>query len=67
MIARDSCWQLVTSVYITVVIDYPWRRSGTAVQCRTLDRENPVTNPLHMMATRCGGVTPRQYKILACT
>ena len=39
---------------------YEERRSGSAVECRTLDRENPVTNPLHMMATRCGGVTPRQ-------
>ena len=39
------------------------RRSGSAVECRTLDRESPVTNPLHiimalLMATRCGGVMP---------
>ena len=37
---------------------------NTAVECRTLDRENPVTNPPHIMApsmaTRCGGVTPQQ-------
>ena len=26
--------------------DDAWRRSGSAVECRTLDRENTVTNPL---------------------
>ena len=48
-----------------------WRRSGSAIECRTLDRENPVMNPLHikapLMATHCGGVTPQQNKILVCT
>ena len=28
-----------------------WRRRGSAVEDRTLDRENPVTNPLHILAT----------------
>ena len=27
-----------------------WRRNGSAVECRTLDRENAVTNPLHISA-----------------
>ena len=27
-----------------------WRHSGLAVECRTHDRENPVSNPLHAMA-----------------
>ena len=35
-----------------------WRRCGSAVECRTLERERPGSNPLHMMAplmaTRCG-------------
>ena len=35
-----------------------WRRRGSAVECRTLERESPGSNPLHMMAplmaTRCG-------------
>ena len=46
----------------------PWRRSGSAVECRTLDREDTVTNPLHifgsLMTTRCAGVTPRQNTII---
>ena len=25
-----------------------WRHSGSAVECLTLDRENTVTNPLHI-------------------
>ena len=29
---------------------WQWRRSGSAVECRTLDRENTVTNPLHIGA-----------------
>ena len=45
-----------------------WRRSGSAVECRNLDREDTVTNPLHilgpLMTTRCGGVTPRQNTII---
>ena len=35
-----------------------WRRRGSAVECRTLERESPGSNPLHMMAplmaTHCG-------------
>ena len=35
-----------------------WRRRGSAVECRTLERESPGLNPLHvmapLMATRCG-------------
>ena len=27
-----------------------WRRSGSAVECQTLDRDNAVTNPLHTFA-----------------
>ena len=27
-----------------------WRRNGSAVECRTLDRKDPVTNPLHIGA-----------------
>ena len=61
---------LVTVSYEIVGIVCMWRRSA-AVECRTLDRENPVTNPLHilgpLMATRYGSVTPRQDKILVCT
>ena len=34
------------------------RRRGSAVECRTLERESPGSNPLHtmapLMATRCG-------------
>ena len=34
------------------------------LECRSLDRENPVTNPLHIMVplvvTRYGSVMPRQ-------
>ena len=40
--------------------DTLWRRGGSAVECRTLDREDTVSNPTHLaplMATRCGGVT----------
>ena len=45
-----------------------WRHSGSAVECCTLDRENPVMNPVHiMMATRCGSVMQRQNKIVVCT
>ena len=45
-------------IYLTL-IDNMWRRSGSAVECRTLDRED-TPNPTHLvplMATRCGGVT----------
>ena len=38
--------------------DELWRRSGSAIECRTLDRENTVSNPLHIGAV----VTPRQNK-----
>ena len=35
-----------------------WRRRSSAVESRTLDRESPGSNPLHMMAPlmalRCG-------------
>ena len=42
----------------------PWTRSGSAVECPTLERGNTVTNPptaytlAPLMATRCGVVTP---------
>ena len=44
-----------------------WRRSGSAVECRTLDRENTVTNPLHIGAVdgdslwRCYATTKQNH------
>ena len=47
-----------------------WGRSGSAVECRTLDRENPVMNPLHMMAplmaTRGDNKTKSLYLAINC-
>ena len=44
-------------------IVYLWRRSGSAVEYRTLDRENPVTNPLHIVvvAMLCHDKTKSLY------
>ena len=48
-----------------------WRRSGSAVECRTLDRENTVTNPLHIGAVdgdtlwRCYATTKQNH--FTCT
>ena len=43
-----------------------WGRSGSAVECRTLDRENPVMNPLHIYDGAFDGDTlwGQQNKIL---
>ena len=44
-----------------------WRRSGSAVECRTLDRGNTVTNPLHIGAvdgdslSRCYTMTKQNH------
>ena len=41
-----------------------WGRCGSAVECRTLDRENTLMNPLHVMASlmaiRYGGDAPQE-------
>ena len=46
--------QITHAIYIQIcdfnaVYLQQWR-SGSAVECRTLDRENTVTNPLHISA-----------------
>ena len=48
-----------------------WRRSGSAVECRTLDRGNTVTSPLHIGAVdgdsswRCYDKTKSLYLYFA--
>ena len=48
----------MVEIFIYLLFIYLWRRRGSAVECWTLERESPGSNPLHMMAplmaTRCG-------------
>ena len=67
----SAIWR-VSEFVIPLIASGVWMHSGSAVEleCRTLDQENPVTNPLRIMApfmaTSCVGITPRQNKILVC-
>ena len=36
---------VITDYAFTLAAGTLWRRSGSAVECRTLDRDNTVTNP----------------------
>ena len=57
MPGRNCVAQTYIILLVYVLKVFMWRRRGSAVECRTLERE-PGSNPLHMMATlmatRCG-------------
>ena len=67
-------WMIMALPLLVSHVDaeWLWTRSGSAVECPTLERGNTVTNPptaytlAPLMATRCGVVTPWQHKIITC-
>ena len=61
-IGFGKCGQIHVNATLFIIV--LWRRSGSGVECRILDRENPVTNPESRILTHISGVMPRQNEIL---